>query len=275
VDLEDYYHVSAFEHIAPTDSWDRYPVRVVESTRRMLDLLDAANATATFFVLGWVAERQPALVREVAARGHEIAAHSYWHRRVTTLERSVFLDDAIRVREVLEQITGSAVVGYRAPSFSITPSNVWAFESLVEAGYRYDSSVFPIRRRGYGFPGAPRVAYRIDTPSGPLDEYPMATLQRAGMTLPAAGGGYLRHLPFGLIERCRDECIRQAMLGVFYVHPWEVDPGQPRLSVGAVTRWRHYGGLSETGAKLARLLGGAPFTSFADLRARDPLASAA
>lgn len=269
VDLEDYFHVSAFEAIAPPDRWDDFPLRVEQSTARLLDLLDAANATATFFVLGWLAERRPELIRAIAARGHEIASHSYWHRRVTTQSRKEFTADARRTRELLEGIIGTPVDGYRAPSFSITPSNAWAFDALVDAGYRYDSSVFPIRRRGYGFPGAPRDAYRIDTASGPLDEYPLATASIGPWPVPAAGGGYLRHFPYAVIDASVREVERQGRVGVYYIHPWEIDAEQPRLVTSRLTRWRHYGGLAQTAGRLERLLSSASFISFAQLRAAE------
>ena len=228
--------------------------------------LTCSHSRATFFVLGWVAERQPKLIQAVAARGHEIAAHSYWHQRVTTMTRADFTADAIRTRELLEQILGADVSGFRAPSFSITPSNAWAFEALVEAGYRYDSSVFPIRRRGYGFPGAPRDAYTIQTASGALDEFPLATLSLGPWPLPAAGGGYLRHFPFQVIAASVREVKDAGRVGVYYIHPWEVDVDQPRLATSTLTRWRHYGGLRHTAPRLRRLLESAPFTSFRALR---------
>ncbi len=266
VDLEDYFHVSAFESIAPRARWDQFTSRVDYSTNVLLDLLDDTHSRATFFVLGWVAERQPKLIQAVAARGHEIAAHSYWHQRVTTMTRADFTADAIRTRELLEQILGADVSGFRAPSFSITPSNAWAFEALVEAGYRYDSSVFPIRRRGYGFPGAPRDAYTIQTASGALDEFPLATLSLGPWPLPAAGGGYLRHFPFQVIAASVREVKDAGRVGVYYIHPWEVDVDQPRLATSTLTRWRHYGGLRHTAPRLRRLLESAPFTSFRALR---------
>lgn len=266
VDLEDYFHVSAFEGFIPRDSWGGFEWRATASTHRLLDLLDETGARATFFVLGWLADHHPDLVREVAARGHEIAAHSYWHRKATSLSRAEFTEDARRTRDLLEQLVGVAVEGYRAPSFSITPSNTWAFEALVEAGYRYDSSVFPIRRKDYGFPGAPREPYVIATPSGALDEYPLATLSVGPLTLPAAGGGYLRHFPYGVIESSVHEALRAERLGVYYIHPWEIDEQQPRLRTSAITRLRHYGGLAKTAPRLRRLLAGREFRSFADIR---------
>lgn len=267
VDLEDYFHVSAFEGLAPRDGWDSFSLRVEASTERLLDLLDSHEAKATFFVLGWLAERRPKLLHQIAARGHEIASHSYWHRRVTGMSRAEFTADALRSREVLEQLVGVPIIGYRAPSFSITASNDWAFEALVECGYEYDSSVFPIRRRGYGFPGAPRDEYQIQTGAGVLLEFPLATCSFAGIPVPAAGGGYLRHFPYAVIDASVREVLRSDRVGVYYVHPWEIDVAQPRLATSRLTRLRHYGGLHRTEPRLHRLLASARFTSFAMLRA--------
>ena len=266
VDLEDYFHVSAFESLAPRDRWDTFPLRVEHSTARLLDLLDETHSVATFFVLGWLAERRPALVKAIAARGHEIASHSYWHRRVTTMSRREFADDARQSRDLLEQVIGGPVRGYRAPSFSITPSNAWAFDVLVECGYEYDSSVFPIRRNGYGFPGAPRDVYQIDTAAGPLQEFPLATWSVGTFPVPAAGGGYLRHFPYSVIAASVREVATQSRVGVYYIHPWEIDVDQPRLETSRVTRWRHYGSLERTEPRLRRLLNTADFTSFAVVR---------
>jgi polysaccharide deacetylase family protein (PEP-CTERM system associated) len=201
VDVEDYFQVSAFERLAPPESWDGYPSRVEANTRRLLELLAAHDATGTFFTLGWVAERYPALVRDIAAAGHEVASHSHWHRRVTTLTPQAFRVDLRRSREVLEQVTGLPVVGYRAPSFSIVPGVEWAWEVLAEEGFTYDSSAFPIVRPGYGNPRAPRDPYIIHTASGPLEEYPLATVAAWRMRLPAAGGAYLRVLPPALVRK--------------------------------------------------------------------------
>lgn len=261
VDLEDWYHVSAFEPHVPRSHWPEMPSRVVASSYVLLDLLSEAGHSATFFVLGWVAERQPSLIRELVARGHEVASHTWWHRRVFSQDAREFQAEVTDTRHRLEDIGGAAVTGFRAPSFSITPEASWAFEALVEAGYEYDSSVFPIRRPGYGYPGAPLAPYVIDTPSGPLREYPLATVSFGGVRLPAAGGAYLRHLPSGLVDtaiRQAEAALRPAML---YVHPWEVDPGQPRIAVGRVTRLRHYGGLARMAPRLQRILGQYAFTS--------------
>jgi polysaccharide deacetylase family protein (PEP-CTERM system associated) len=213
--------------------------------------------------VGWLADRNPGLVRRIAAAGHEIASHSWWHRRVQTMTRSTFRDDVARTKARLEEICGAPVVGFRAPSFSILPGMEWAFDVLLETGHVYDSSVFPIRRPGYGWPGAPTVPYDIVRPSGALREFPMTTLDFLGLRLPAAGGGYLRQLPLGLTRRAFRAHERAGVGGTFYIHPWEVDPGQPRIACDRLTRLRHYRGLEATLPRLERLLAEFRFTSVA------------
>jgi polysaccharide deacetylase family protein (PEP-CTERM system associated) len=261
VDLEEYFQVLALEAAVPRDRWDRMPSRVEASVDRLLGLLDRHGASATFFTVGWLAERKPGLVRRIADQGHEIAAHSWWHRRVRDLEPDEFQADVSRCRAVLEQIVGRAVRGFRAPSFSITRATKWAFDVLLESGYRYDSSVFPIWRPDYGWPGAPTHPYEVRSRAGILLEFPMATTSIAGMRLPAAGGAYLRLLPFGLIARAFDEHAARGAAGMFYIHPWEIDEDQPRLRVSLLTRMRHYGGLARTWPRLDRLLGRYRFVS--------------
>jgi polysaccharide deacetylase family protein (PEP-CTERM system associated) len=263
VDLEDWYHVSAFEPHVPRERWPAMPSRVADSTRILLDLLDDGGHRATFFTLGWAADRDPALVRELVARGHELASHTWWHQRVHSQSPDVFRREVQETRERLEQIAGVPVRGFRAPSFSITPVAAWAFEALVEAGYAYDSSVFPIRRPGYGYPGAPLAPYVIDTPSGPLREYPLATLAVGALRLPGAGGAYLRHLPLALVQATIRQATAAGRPAMLYVHPWEVDVGQPRLAVGRLTTLRHYGGLARMAPRLERLFRDHRFTSVA------------
>jgi polysaccharide deacetylase family protein (PEP-CTERM system associated) len=273
VDLEDWFQVSAFEPHVPRSRWHLMPSRVVKSTQLLLDLLDSAGHKATFFVLGWLARREPSLIREVVARGHEIAGHTWWHRRVHSQSADDFRRDALETRLRLEQLSGCAVTGFRAPSFSITPDATWAFEVLVEAGYRYDSSVFPIRRTGYGYPGAPLAPYVIETPAGPLREYPLATLSAASIRLPGAGGAYLRHLPLALVRGAIQQAERAHRPAMLYVHPWELDIHQPRLAVGAVTTLRHYGGLARVAPRLATLFAEHTFTSVRNWEAVHDLAS--
>jgi polysaccharide deacetylase family protein (PEP-CTERM system associated) len=269
VDVEEYFQVLAFENRIPRADWDRMPSRVEGSVDRLLDLLARHTATATFFVVGWLAERKPKLVWRIAEQGHEIGSHSWWHRRLHDLTPDELRTDVTRCRSVLEQVTGRAVRGFRAPSFSVTPATEWAFDVLLEAGYRYDSSVFPIRRPDYGWPGAPPDPYRIRRPAGTLLEFPMATTRIAGMRLPAAGGAYLRQLPLGLVVRALNEHAARRAAAMFYIHPWEIDPDQPRMPVPLLTRWRHYGGLARTWPRLEELLAHFRFTSVERRYARE------
>ena len=261
VDVEDYFQVSAFEKIAPTSSWDGFPSRVERNTYRLIDLLAQHHASATFFTLGWVAERFPALVRAIVSAGHEVASHSYWHRRVTTLTPNAFRADLRQSKSVLEQLCGQPVIGYRAPSFSIVPGVEWAWEILAEEGFVYDSSVFPIRRPGYGNPGSPREPYTQQAGAHTLRQFPLATAMFAGARLPAAGGAYLRLLPFALVNAAMRDATARGVPAMCYIHPWEIDPDQPRMSVGALTKIRHYGGLSGVESRLHRLMSNYRFTS--------------
>lgn len=253
-DVEEHFHVSAFDPYVARADWDRQPSRVEGSTEVILELLARHGATGTFFVVGWLAERKPGLVRRIAAAGHEIASHSWWHRRVPTLSPDEFLDDVSRTRALLEDLTGHPVLGFRAPSFSILPGMDWAFDALLEAGYTWDSSVFPIRRRGYGWPGGPVEPFDIVRPAGTLREYPLTVLELGPLRIPAAGGGYLRQLPLTVIQRAFAHKEAAGQRGMFYVHPWEVDPGQPRVECDWLTKLRHYRGLERTLPRLERLL---------------------
>lgn len=250
VDVEEYFQVSALEGCVPYEAWDGYETRVERSVDRLLGLLADARAGATFFTLSWVAERHPAMVRRIVEAGHELASHGWRHRRVTTLTPAEFRDSVRRSKSVLEDISGQCVRGYRAPSFTLTEDRAWAFEVLVQEGYAYDSSVYPGRR---GHPSGPRSAYSIRTPAGDLTEYPIATL-RAGRLIPAGGGAYLRLLPFGLVRGALRQAERDGRAATLYIHPWELDPAQPRLPVPVRTRIRHYGGLDRTESRLRRLL---------------------
>jgi polysaccharide deacetylase family protein (PEP-CTERM system associated) len=229
----------------------------------LLDVLDRHGAKGTFFVLGWVAAKLPHVVHQIADAGHEIASHGYWHRRVPTMTAAEFRDDVRTSKVALEQLIGRPVVGYRAPSFSILRGFEWTFDILVDEGFTYDSSLFPIRRRGYGYPGSPRWPYVIERPGGRLAEFPLATTRFAGVTLPAAGGGYLRHFPFALIRRAFQEASARKMPATFYTHPWEIDPDQPRAPVSPITRARHYRNLSKTLPRIERLLSEFSFTTIA------------
>nr|MBA2245867.1 DUF3473 domain-containing protein [Gemmatimonadota bacterium] len=255
VDVEEYFQVSAFEPRVPRESWDGLESRVVASMSRLLDLLAEHEARGTFFVLGWIAERHPELVRAIAAAGHEVASHGQDHRRVTHQTPEEFRASVRRSKQVLEEVTGTPVRGFRAPSFSIVPGLEWALDVLLEEGYGYDSSLFPVRRRGYGYPGGQRDPYWIERPAGRLAEVPPATLLRWGMSLPAGGGAYFRLFPYGLVRAALLDSQRRRVPATFYIHPWELDPEQPRLAVPWTTRIRHYGGLGGTIERLRRLLG--------------------
>jgi polysaccharide deacetylase family protein (PEP-CTERM system associated) len=255
VDVEDYFHVSVFDGIVPRTQWDQMESRVCANTERLLDIFDEYEVKSTFFVLGWVGERHPDLVRRIAQRGHEVASHGYAHRLVYDQTRKAFRQDIRRAKALLEDAGGRQVLGYRAPSYSITPRSLWAIDVLIEEGYSYDSSIFPIRHDRYGIPVSARRPYRIDRPGGSLIEVPGSTTQLGTMNLPVAGGGYFRILPYWWtrwgISRVNTLEQRAA---VFYLHPWEIDPGQPRLQAGRLGRFRHYRNLGETESRLRQLL---------------------
>lgn len=264
VDVEDYFHVEAFSDIVSRDAWPSYSLRVEANTQRVLDLLDEHHVEATFFVLGWVAERMPHLVREIASRGHELACHSYWHRLIYKLSPQEFASDTFRAKEVIEQAAGQRVFGYRAPSYSVTRNSLWALEILTECGFTFDSSIFPIRHDVYGIPDAPRGPFQVATPSGRLTEYPITTFRMgAGPNFPVGGGGYLRLLPFWYTRLGALRAAAENVPLIAYVHPWEVDPDQPRLPGRPRSRLRHYTNLSRMHARLDALLRLGTFTSFA------------
>ncbi len=229
--------------------------RVCRNTDRLLDLLAEHGVRGTFFVLGWVAERHPALVARIASAGHEIASHGYGHRLVYDQTPAAFREDVRRAKGLLEQASGVPVNGYRAPSYSIVPRSLWALDVLIEEGYAYDASIFPIRHDRYGIPVSARHPYVIDRPGGRLIEVPASTIEVGGMNLPIAGGGYFRLLPYGWtrwgIGRVNNTERRPA---IFYLHPWEIDPDQPRLQAGLLGRVRHYRNLDQTESRLRRLL---------------------
>jgi polysaccharide deacetylase family protein (PEP-CTERM system associated) len=255
IDVEDYFQVSAFAgHIDRAD-WDRLPCRVERNVDRILGLLDQHHAHATFFTLGWIAERYPALVRRIVAGGHELASHGYAHLRASEQTPAQFADDIVRSKHLLEQLCGHAVLGYRAPSFSIMEHNLWALDSLREAGYRYSSSIYPIQHDHYGMPGGSRFAWRPRGDQGVL-ELPVSTVRMLGRNWPAGGGGYFRLLPYAA-SRWALRRINSAdgQAGIFYFHPWELDPGQPRQrGIALKTRFRHYLNLHRMEARVARLL---------------------
>jgi polysaccharide deacetylase family protein (PEP-CTERM system associated) len=255
IDLEEYFQVSNFERCVHRSRWEALPSRVRDSTRRLLDAAEATGNRATFFVLGWVAERHPDLVREIAARGHEIACHGYGHELVYALGPERFRADLRRARAAIEQATGGGVRGYRAPSYSITQASLWALPILVEEGFDYDSSIFPIRHHRYGIPGFSRRPVRIELGEGrSIREFPLTTLAAGPWSLPLAGGAYLRFLPPSLFAWGLGRLVAAGEPTVLYVHPWEIDPEQPRQPAPWLVRVNHYHNLRRTEGRLRRLL---------------------
>jgi polysaccharide deacetylase family protein (PEP-CTERM system associated) len=239
IDVEDYFQVSAMAPYIRRDEWDSRECRVERNIERILALLARHDIRATFFTLGWIAERYPQLVRQIVDQGHELASHGYGHQRASDLSRDAFRDDIVRAKQLLEDIGGVAVQGYRAPSFSIGAGNLWAFDSLQAAGYRYSSSIYPIKHDHYGMPDAPRFAHAV---ADGLIEIPVTTLRLRGRNLPSSGGGYFRLLPYALsrwmIGKVNADDRQPA---IFYFHPWEIDADQPRVAgINLKTRFRHY-----------------------------------
>lgn len=267
VDVEDYFQVEAFADRVSRDTWDSWPCRVEASTRRVLDLFDEHQARGTFFFLGWVAERFPGLVRDVAARGHELACHSYWHRTIYSLTPEEFREDTRRAKRAIENAAGVVVNGYRAPSWSITRHCLWALDILAEEGFVYDSSIYPIHHDLYGLPGARRFPHTHACTGGrTIREYPPATVRLMGMTLPAAGGGYLRILPSAYTEFAfRTFENKHGERVVVYLHPWELDPEQPRIRGKLKSRVRHYTNLRGMSSRLGAVLQRHTFERFCDV----------
>lgn len=254
-DVEDYFHVAAFADRIDPSQWANLPSRVEANTRKILELLAARNAKATFFVLGWVARKFPALIRTISGAGHEVACHSLEHRKLFDMSPEAFREDTRQAKQTIEDACGLPILGYRAPSFSITRESVWALEILAELGFAYDSSIFPVAHPNYGMPSVPRFPFVVGTKSGPLIEFPMTTLEIGGRRAPLSGGAYMRILPYWYMrwgfsyvneEENHPFC--------FYLHPWELDPEQPRIAGSFTARLRHYVGLRGTETKLTRLL---------------------
>lgn len=272
VDVEEYFQVVALSPYAPMDRWESFESRVEASIDALLALMARHDARGTFFTVGWVAERHPAMVRRIAAAGHELASHTYDHVRITHQTPAAFRESVRRTKRVLEDIVGEPVLGFRAPSFSIVRGTEWALDVLIEEGHAYDSSLFPVTRQGYGYEGGGRDPYVITRSAGRIAEFPPATLRALGKTLPAAGGAYFRILPYALVRAALRSTERRGAPGTFYIHPWEWDPRQPRFDVPPLTRVRHYAGLAGVFPRLERLL--AEF-SFGALREATPALLAA
>jgi len=263
IDVEDYFHVAALSSAISRTSWESREFRVSASTERLLAMLGERGISGTFFVLGWVAERVPELVRRIAAAGHEIACHGYSHQLIYTQSQETFRDETRHAKQLLEDLIGEPVRGYRAASFSITPKSRWALDTLIDLGFEYDSSIFPVRHDRYGMPGAARSPGTVESPSGrKIVEFPMSTALFGGIPVPVSGGGYFRLLPYRFVRAgLRRINERDGMPFTFYLHPWEIDPQQPRMKVGLLSRVRHYTNLDRCEERLKRLLGEFRFTS--------------
>lgn len=256
-DVEDWFQVENYAHAIPREQWPRCELRVADNVSRLLDLLSAANVRATFFVLGWVAERLPELVRDIARAGHEVASHGWSHTPIWRLSETAFAEEVSRSRLLLEELSGQPVIGYRAPTFSVTTSTLWALEVLRRAGYRYDSSIFPVHHDRYGIPDAPATVHRR---AGGIWEVPLAVLELGGARLPIAGGGYFRLYPLWLTRWAIRRLERADRPAVVYLHPWELDPGQPRVrGLGLLRTFRHRVGIGRTARRLVQLLREFPF----------------
>jgi polysaccharide deacetylase family protein (PEP-CTERM system associated) len=274
VDVEDYFHVTAFEGQVSRHEWDQYPSRVVPNTQRILRLLERHQARGTFFVLGWVAHRFPGLVRDIAAAGHEIGCHSYWHRLIYRMTPDDFRQDLRQAQDAIENACGRRIQVYRAPSWSITRRSLWALEILADEGIRYDSSIFPIYHDRYGIPEADLFPHAIEVGPRRLMEFPPSVIRVLNLNLPVSGGGYFRLYPASWTAFCVarvNGVLHQPFM--FYLHPWELDPGQPRLSAPFRVRWRHYLNLASTEKKFDVLLSRfrfGPLTEVLDAKSQEP-----
>lgn len=270
VDVEDYFHVEAFSRHIDRNTWGDRESRVVSNTQRLLDLFDRFQVRATFFVLGWVAERYPQLVKDIAARSHEVACHGWSHRLVYKQSPQEFRDETARAKKLLEDTVGESVIGYRAASYSVVAKSLWALDILCDLGFTYDSSIFPIRHDNYGIPDANVSPYRHRTAANnEIVEFPLTTFELFGWRLPVSGGGYFRVFPYGLTRTALGRINRRERRPfIFYLHPWEIDPQQPRIEAGWFSRFRHYTNLEKCEARLCRLM-----SEFSFAPARDTLAT--
>jgi polysaccharide deacetylase family protein (PEP-CTERM system associated) len=254
IDVEEHFQVAAFDDIIKPKDWQNHESRVAKNTTLLLDLLEKHNTKATFFIVGWTAERNPDLVREIDRQGHDIGCHSYLHRKIYDLTPEEFRNDTAKAKDILEQIIGKKIAGYRAPSYSITKKSLWALDILSDLGFEYDSSIFPILHDNYGIPNAPRFKYQH--PNLNLTEFPISTAKVLGRNVPIAGGGYFRLFPYWLTKKLLTSINQQEQQPfMFYLHPWEVDPEQPRMKeAGYLSKFRHYNNLTKTQARLNNLL---------------------
>jgi polysaccharide deacetylase family protein (PEP-CTERM system associated) len=266
IDVEDYYQVSAFESSVRFEDWPTYESRVEKNTGRVLDILDEYAVKATFFVLGWEAERRPRMVEAIAARGHEVASHGYRHRLVYSMAPAECREDIARSKARLEDITGTPVIGFRAASYSIVAGSTWCLDTLIELGFTYDSSIFPIHHDRYGIPDAKRVPHVLERRRGRIVEFPLSTVRGLGLNWPVAGGAYLRFLPSWVVRAAIRRINRvDGQPAIVYLHPWELDPDQPRLRGPVKSRLRHYTNLGTTEFKLRQLLAAFSFGTVRDV----------
>lgn len=257
VDVEDYFHVSAFYKVISQNDWDKWPTRVEENTLKLLDLFEQRKIKCTFFVLGWVAERFPELIRKLSEQGHEIASHGYSHQLVYTQSPDVFREETKKSKDILEQITQKPILGYRAASYSITRKSLWALDILDELGFEWDSSIFPVHHDNYGVPGSPTQPYTIELENGnKITEFPLTSAKVLGMSVPAAGGGYFRQYPYALSRWLFERAsVNQTRPLIFYLHPWEIDPDQPRVPNASLkSKFRHYTNLHRCYGRLERMI---------------------
>lgn len=266
IDVEDYFQVAALAEAVARRDWSSMEYRVEANTDRLLELFSQKNVKATFFTLGWVAERSPELVRRIQKAGHEIASHGYSHQLVYNQTAEVFRDETRKSKQILEDITGEAITGYRAASYSITAQSRWALDILCDEGFTWDSSIFPVHHDRYGMPGTPHEPYQLEAPGGgTLIEFPLSTCPLGSYRLPIAGGGYFRLYPYWLSRWGLGRINKAGAPFIFYLHPWEIDTGQPRLKVKAFSRFRHYNNLDKCMGRLERLLGDFHFGSVSDV----------
>ena len=262
IDVEDYFQVAALSKSISINDWEGIPSRVEKNTMRLLELFDQNSTTATFFILGWIAERYPGLIREIEAQGHEIASHGYSHQLIYRQTPEMFKQETIKSKQILEDLIGKSISGYRAASYSITKKSLWALDILSDAGFKYDSSIFPVRHDNYGIPGSPREPYVLQTPMGKeLVEFPLSTYKLLGQVIPVAGGGYFRLYPYWLSRFFYRSINKHKQSFVFYMHPWEIDPDQPRVKASRLSEFRHYNNLDKCEERLNRLLTNFRFTT--------------
>lgn len=254
IDVEDYFHVSGFERCIDRSTWDSFELRAEKGLRKILDALARASVRGTFFILGWLARKQPQLVRAICDAGHEIACHTYWHRLIYTQTPAEFRADVRLAKHVLEDIAGTRVTAFRAPSFSITRQSLWALDVLIEEGFTLDSSIYPVVHDRYGMPGVPLEPHRIERPSGTIQEFPPAVFRWRRAAVPVGGGGYFRLYPYQITRQALRAILREGRPFAVYLHPWELDPEQPRYRPGLFRAFRHYVNLARTEARLERLL---------------------